>query len=71
MVEVDHGKIYRVLSKRYGWSPAVIAELTIDQQLMYAVNDDEENNVTLHPKTGRPMISFNNEREYQEYLKGK
>jgi hypothetical protein len=64
--------LYRALSSRYGWTPDVIANLTIDQQIMYASDDEEDSStLTTNKKTGKQMLSFRDEKAYLEYFRGK
>ena len=63
VLRTDKGAIYRALSKRYGWTPQTIAQLSLDQQLMYLADQAAEND----PRTGRPVLTFLTERDYREW----
>jgi hypothetical protein len=59
----DKGAIYRALSARYGWTPQTIAQLSLDQQLMYLAGRAARTD----PRTGRPVLTFPTERDYREW----
>ncbi len=59
----DRGAIYRASSARYGWTPQTIAQLSLDQQLMYLADLVEQTD----PRTGRPILTFPTERDYREW----
>jgi hypothetical protein len=59
----DKGAVYRALSARYGWTPQTIAQLSLDQQLMYLA----EPAAPTDPRIGRPVLTFPTERDYREW----
>jgi hypothetical protein len=59
----DKGAIYRALSARYGWTPQTIAQLSLEQQLMYLSGPSAPTD----PRTGRPVLTFPTERDYREW----
>jgi len=61
--EPDKGAIYRALSARYGWTPQTIAQLSLDQQLIYLADVAAQTD----PRTGRPILTFPTERDYREW----
>jgi hypothetical protein len=51
------------LSARYGWTPQTIAQLSLDQQLMYLAGLAGPTD----PRTGHPVLTFPTERDYREW----